>query len=29
MPKLTEKFAGIGTREINDNGIQAIKNLFK
>ena len=29
IPKLTPKFAGIGTREINDNGIQAIKNLFK
>jgi len=29
IPKLTEKFAGIGTREINNNGIQAIKNLFK
>lgn len=28
-PKLTEKFAGIGTREINDNGINAIINLFK
>jgi hypothetical protein len=29
IPKLTEKFAGIGTREINDNGINAIINLFK
>ncbi len=29
VPKLTEKFAGIGTREINDNGINAIINLFK
>ena len=29
IPKLTEKFAGIGTREINDNGIKAIISLFK
>lgn len=29
IPKLTEKFAGIGTREINDNGIKAIINLFE
>lgn len=29
IPKLTERFAGIGTREINDNGINAIINLFK
>jgi len=29
IPKLTENFAGIGTREINDNGINAIINLFK
>ena len=28
-PKLTEKFAGIGTREISDNGIKAIINLFE
>jgi len=28
VPKLTENFAGIGTREINDNGIKAIINLF-
>ena len=28
IPKLTEKFAGIGTREINDNGIKAIISLF-
>jgi len=28
IPKLTEKFAGIGTRLINDNGILAIKSLF-
>jgi len=27
-PKLTEKFAGIGTREINNNGIKAIISLF-
>lgn len=29
IPKLTNKFAGIGTRNINKNGITAIKNLFK
>ena len=29
IPKLTEKFAGIGTRNINDNGINAIISLFK
>jgi hypothetical protein len=29
IPKLTENFAGIGTREINQNGINAIINLFK
>lgn len=29
IPKLTEKFAGIGTRNINQNGINAIKQLFK
>ena len=29
VPKLTKKFAGIGTREINENGIKAIINLFK
>ena len=29
VPKLTENFAGIGTRDINDNGIRAILNLFK
>jgi hypothetical protein len=28
IPVLTERFAGIGTREINDNGIKAIKSLF-
>jgi len=28
VPILTEKFAGIGTREINDNGIKAIKKLL-
>jgi hypothetical protein len=28
-PKLTEKFAGIGTREINQNGVNAIISLFK
>jgi hypothetical protein len=29
LPKLTENFAGVGTREINDNGIKAIKDLLK
>lgn len=29
IPKLTEKFAGIGTRDINTNGINAIKKLFR
>ena len=29
IPELTEKFAGIGTREINNNGINAIIDLFK
>ena len=28
-PILTEKFAGIGTRNINNDGINAIVNLFK
>lgn len=27
-PILTKKFAGIGTREINQNGLQAIKNCY-
>ena len=29
QPKLTDNFAGIGTREINEIGIQAIQNLFE
>jgi len=29
IPILTEKFAGIGTRNINNNGIDAIIKLFK
>lgn len=29
IPKLTENFAGIGTRNINNEGIRAIVNLFK
>jgi len=29
IPKLTERFAGIGTRELKDSGIVAIKSLFK
>lgn len=28
IPKLTEDFAGIGTREINQNGISAIENIL-
>jgi len=28
IPKLTEEFAGIGTREINQNGISAIENIL-
>lgn len=29
IPKLTENFAGVGTREINENGINAIKIILK
>jgi len=29
VPTLTNRFAGIGTRNINDNGIKAIVSLFK
>ena len=29
VPKLTENFAGIGTREINMNGINAIQTIYK
>ena len=29
IPKLTERFAGIGTRELKDSGIVAIKSLLK
>lgn len=29
IPTLTKKFAGIGTRDINDNGVKAIVSLFK
>ena len=29
IPELTETFAGVGTRDINENGIKAIKELFK
>lgn len=29
LPKLTEHFAGVGTREINKNGINAIKTIYK
>lgn len=28
IPKITEKYAGIGTRDINENGINAIKELY-
>jgi len=28
-PKLTQNFAGIGTREINENGVKAITNVYK
>lgn len=28
-PSLTRKFAGIGTREINENGKQAIRNVYE
>ena len=28
-PKLTKNFAGIGTRELNKNGVDAIRNLYK
>lgn len=29
IPKLTEKFAGIGTRNLNNEGVLAIVSLFK
>lgn len=29
LPELTDRFAGIGTRDINEKGINAIKNIFK
>ena len=29
IPQLTKRFAGVGTREINENGIEAIKELLK
>ena len=29
IPKLTENFAGIGTREINEDGINAIKEVYE
>ena len=29
IPKLTENFAGVGTREINENGINAIQMILK
>jgi hypothetical protein len=29
IPKLTENFAGVGTREINENGIKAIQEILK
>lgn len=29
IPKLTENFAGVGTREINENGVNAIQTILK
>jgi len=29
IPKLTENFAGVGTREINDYGIRAIMDIYE
>lgn len=29
IPKLTENFAGIGTREINENGKEAIRKIYE
>ena len=29
IPKLTENFAGVGTREIDDNGVNAIQTILK
>jgi len=29
IPKLTKNFAGIGTRNINNDGVRAIQSLFK
>lgn len=29
VPKLTENFAGVGTREINENGVNAIQTILK
>ena len=29
MPKLTKNFAGIGTRKLNEDGINAIKEIYK
>lgn len=29
LPKLTKKFAGVGSRQITQEGINAIKNLYK
>ena len=29
IPTLTNNFAGIGTRDINDNGIIAIQKIYK
>jgi len=29
IPRLTQNFAGIGTRNINENGLNAIKNILK
>ena len=29
IPKLTENFAGVGTREIDENGVNAIQTILK
>lgn len=29
IPKLTQHFAGVGTREINDNGLKAIQDILE
>ena len=29
IPKLTENFSGVGTRELNENGKEAIKKIYE